>query len=208
MDFVRATVRDQPGALDGARLIYDAEAVFAYREIARAAIEGRPYTAERAEELCPAEAEQAEGADAITSVTDAEAQFFRARTKAPVHVINHPVISTRSAPPFAARTGFLFVGRLLEQAAPNWQGLSWFVRECWPQVRASLPDATLTVVGHLNPDHADLKAANVRLEGPARDLRPYYYFVGFSSRRCDLQRACRSRCSRRRPLACRLRPRN
>jgi GT2 family glycosyltransferase len=174
MELVRETVRNYPHALEGARIIYDAEAVFAKREIARAALEGRPYSKQEAEALCQVEIGLADGVDGITCVTDTEAKLFRDRTEAPVYVISHSVASRSETPSFAARNGFLFIGRLLEHAAPNWVGLRWFIHECWPLIRAFLPGATLVVVGHLHPDHADLKAPGVRLVGPAPDLSPYY----------------------------------
>ena len=75
--------------LDGARIIYDAEAVFAKREIARAALEGRPYSEREAEALCQEEIGLADGVDGITCVTDTEAKLFRDRKEAPVYVISH-----------------------------------------------------------------------------------------------------------------------
>lgn len=174
MEFVHGILRRHPDLLDGARRIYDAEAVFANRDIVLAALEGRPYSTEQAEELCNAEANLTAGADAVTCVSASEAAFFRDRVTAPVLIVNHPVTVAEQSPPFQARSGFLFVGRLLEHAAPNWRGLSWFIRECWPAVRVALPDATLTVVGHVNADHAALMGPGVRIAGPAEDLQPCY----------------------------------
>ena len=77
-------------------------------------------------------------------------------------------------PGFPQRSGFLFVGRLLEKETPNWQGLAWFVRDCWPLIRAKLPDATLSVAGHLHPDHAELIGPGINLLGPVEDLTPLY----------------------------------
>jgi hypothetical protein len=110
----------------------------------------------------------------LRSLTEAEADVFRVRQSSPVYVLGHSVACVAGAPGFRGRAGFLFVGRLLEQKAPNWQGLSWFVRECWPLIRVSLPNAMLSVVGHLHPDHAALEAPGVRLLGPVADLRPLY----------------------------------
>ena len=48
------------------------------------------------------------------------------------------------------------------------------MRECWPLIRASLPDATLSVVGHLHPEHAELEGPGIHLLGPVADLKPLY----------------------------------
>src|SRR5262249_51574130 len=89
-------------------------------------------------------------------------------------VLSHSVKLADVTPHFSERVGFLFVGRLLERESPNWLGIQWFVRECWPVIRAYRADAVLSVVGHLHHDHADLEAPGVSLLGPATDLRPHY----------------------------------
>jgi O-antigen biosynthesis protein len=174
MRLVREALHHLPDVFDGSRLIYDAEALFANREITKAAIDGRTYSVAEAEALIGAEIAVAEGADAIVCVNESEADTFRTRQSAPVYVLSHSVEPADVAPSFRERAGFLFIGRLLEREAPNWLGLRWFIRECWPAIRASQPKAVLSVVGHLHPDHADLEAPGVRLLGPARDLRPHY----------------------------------
>ena len=174
MALVNDVLRDQPHMLDGCRLVYDAEALFCMRDITRAATEGRPLP--DAEALISAEVQLANSADAIACVTVADAEVFRThlRTTTPVYALSHPTELSANAPGFSERAGFLFVGRLLEQETPNWLGLSWFIRECWPLIRLAFPDATLSVAGHLHPDHAELEAPGVRLCGPVTDLRPLY----------------------------------
>ena len=174
MALVNDVLRDLPHLLDGCRLVYDAEALFCMRDIARAAIEGRSFP--DAEALISAEVRLANGADAIVCVAQAEAEIFRAhlRTRTPVYALSHSTEQSANAPGFSERAGFLFVGRLLERETPNWLGLSWFIQECWPLIRLALPDATLLVAGHLHPDHAELEAPGVHLCGPVTDLRPVY----------------------------------
>jgi glycosyltransferase involved in cell wall biosynthesis len=116
----------------------------------------------------------AEGADTIICVTEAQAKAFRDRHLAPVYVLGHSTEPRFDAPGFEGRHGFLFVGRLLEQQAPNWHGLKWFIREVWPLIRSKLPDATLIVAGHLHPDCSELEALGVRLVGPVADLHRFY----------------------------------
>ena len=174
MAIVRSILRDRPHLLDGTRLIYDAEALFSARDIVKASVEGRPYAAADIEARTSAEVALADDADAIICVNEFEASVFRARQHIPVHVLSYPAKPITGTPDFADRSGFLFIGRLLEHEAPNWQGLAWFVRECWPLIRASLPDATLSVVGHLHPEHAELEGPGILLLGPVADLEPLY----------------------------------
>jgi len=174
MSILLKVLDDKPHLIDRTRLIYDAEALFANRDIAKAAAEGPPLPESDAEALVAAEVALAEGADAITCVTEAEANAFRVRQSASVHVLSHSIDACAATPGFAARTGFLFVGRLLERDTPNWQGLLWFVRKCWPLIHSTLPNTTLSVAGHLHPEHAELEAAGVQLLGPITDLKPVY----------------------------------
>jgi len=174
MKLVREALRHRPHLLDGSRLIYDAEAIFANREITKAVIDGHAYSHTEAGELIATEVALANDADAIVCVAEGEARTFRTHQSAPVHVLSHSVELANATPDFCERAGFLFIGRLLERETPNWLGLQWFIQQCWPAVRASRPDAALSVVGHLHPDHAVLEAPGVRLLGPATDLRPHY----------------------------------
>ena len=175
---VREALREGSNRETGVRLIYDAEALFSMRELAQAEVQGSAMTATQSEALIASEVALCEDVDVIVCVTEAEAAIFRDRLPdrelVPMYVLSHPTEERANTPEFADRYGFLFVGRLLETVSPNWDGLLWFVRECWPCIRAKLPGVTLTVVGQLHPDHADLAAPDVRLLGGLDDLRPAY----------------------------------
>ena len=174
MALLRAVLCERPHLMDGTRLVYDAEALFAARTIARAAFEGRPIPVGEAQRMEQEEVALADGADTIICVTEAEAKAFRLRQMGPVHVLSNPTAVALDAPGFESRDGFLFVGRLLEPEAPNWRGLAWFLREVWPLVRAKLPEAAMMVAGHLYPNFCELEAPGVTLLGPVAELRPLY----------------------------------
>lgn len=72
------------------------------------------------------------------------------------------------------RGNLVFVGSM--DWHPNEDGIFWFVREVWPQVRRAAPHASLTVVGK-NPS-ARLRAlangdASIEITGTVADVRPY-----------------------------------
>ncbi|GAB0117160.1 class I SAM-dependent methyltransferase [Acidisoma sp. 7E03] len=173
MVLIRGYLADHPDLFTGARVIYDSEALAATRTIARARHDGKPYSEAEAEALITEELALARGVDAVLCVNEAEAQSF-ARCGAPVHVLSHAIAPAAAPPPWESRIGFLFIGRLMERDAPNWVGLAWFIRDVWPRIRKLLPQATLTVVGRLHPDHAALEAPGVRLLGAVADLQPLY----------------------------------
>ena len=172
MALFTAALGDRPHLLDGCRVIYDAEALFCTRDVIRARVEGR--LVPEIEPLISAEVGLAAGADAILCVTQSEAAIYRSRSLGAVYTLSHPTEIAADVPEWTARSGFLFVGRLLERDAPNWRGLAWFISECWPRIRVRLPGATLRVAGHLHSDHDELEAPGVELCGPIDDLRPLY----------------------------------
>ncbi len=70
--------------------------------------------------------------------------------------------------PFADRRGFVFVG---STHPPNVDGISHFVTEIWPSVRATLGDVPLTVVGEVCSRVRDLaRVPGVSLAGHVADL--------------------------------------
>jgi GT2 family glycosyltransferase/SAM-dependent methyltransferase len=174
MALLQRVLGERPHLMDGARVIYDAEALFSARDVLKAKVVGSPLSDDEIERITSDEVALAKGADAVICVNDVEASVFRSRLNVPVHVISHPADPVSDRPGFSERSGFLFVGRLLEKDTPNWQGLAWFVRECWPLIRAKLPKATLSVAGHLHSDHAELQGPGISLLGPIEELAPLY----------------------------------
>jgi GT2 family glycosyltransferase/glycosyltransferase involved in cell wall biosynthesis/SAM-dependent methyltransferase len=160
--------------LSGTRIVYDAEAFAALREIARRKLQGEAATTEEAAALIDAEAALAAGVESVTAVSEAEAALFRAHVAAPAYVLGDTVNLSIGDKNFAERDGFLFVGRLLETDSPNYDSLRWFVQEIWPALRAMLGDVTLTVAGALSAGAPDLAAPGVELLGQVDDLEPLY----------------------------------
>jgi glycosyltransferase involved in cell wall biosynthesis len=55
-------------------------------------------------------------------------------------------------PAFEERRGFAMIGTFLHE--PNWQAVLWLKREIWPEVRAQLPQAQLSIYGSYPPQKA------------------------------------------------------
>lgn len=178
MTALRETEAASAFAQGGARVIYDAEALFSVRGMEQARVEGRPLPPDTIGAAIEAEVALCGWADAIACVSGHEASLFRQGlprdTRATFHVLSHPTIIRWDTPAFDARRGFLFVGRLLEKASPNWDGLSWFIRTSWAEIRDVLPDATLTVAGFVHADHLELTRPGITLTGPVADLAALY----------------------------------
>jgi glycosyltransferase involved in cell wall biosynthesis len=76
--------------------------------------------------------------------------------------------------PVAARRRVTFLGGL--HWPPNAQGILWFARHVFPQVRAAVPDTLLTVIGKSPPP--GLEGEGVEVTGYVTDLMPYLAETG------------------------------
>lgn len=85
-------------------------------------------------------------ADAIIAIQEAEAAHFRALTSNPVVTVGHLVIRLTPAGEPAGAPSVLMVS---SQNPINVYGLTLFLEEAWPLVRAALPDARLRLVGKI-----------------------------------------------------------
>lgn len=56
----------------------------------------------------------------------------------------------------------------------NVHGISWFLDECWPQIRRTAPGASLDVIGTVCIPLAGTTIDGVRLLGVVGDIGPYY----------------------------------
>jgi GT2 family glycosyltransferase/tetratricopeptide (TPR) repeat protein len=164
----------RPELFAGIRLIYDAEALFALREIAMAGVQGRPLPRAAARGRIDAELALAAGASDVLVVSQRDARHFEAAGHR-THVLSHAIAPRRAAPGVAGRSGLLFVGAL-HPGTPNEDGLLWFVREVMPLLRRWLAaPPVLTVVGVCLSDQvAALAGADVRVLGSQETLEPHY----------------------------------
>ncbi|CAB4974011.1 MAG: glycosyltransferase [Actinobacteria bacterium] len=168
-----AAEQQNPGLLDGVRLLYDAEAVTAVRGAQQAVLAGTPWTDDHAAAAVAAECAGARRADAVLAVNEAEADLFRAHGARNVQVLGHALDVCPSPSAFADRSGLVFVGRMAEEDSPNIDSLRWFLREVWPLwLKRDRP--ALTLVGRIQPDLAEeFSAQGARITGPVDDIRPY-----------------------------------
>ena len=164
----------RPELFVGMRLVYDAEALFALREIAMAGVKGKPLSPRAQRERLAREMALAEGSSDVLVVSQRDARHFAAAGHR-THVLSHGIPLRREAPGPGPRTGLLFVGAL-HPDTPNEDGLLWFIREVMPLLRTHLGAApVLTVVGVcMSARVAALAGGGVRILGPQAALEPHY----------------------------------
>ncbi|MFA6959418.1 MAG: glycosyltransferase [Opitutaceae bacterium] len=159
------------------RVIYDAEAICALRDIVAARIGGSPLNEDKCLRMVTAELALAADADLICAVSGGEAECFHDHYagQKPVEVLAHtlgprPVFKAE----FAERSGLLFVGRLSEANSPNVDSILWFMREVYPLLAGEI-GGPIRIIGDPSALPADVRRLpNVQLLGPVDDLAPYY----------------------------------
>ncbi len=164
-----------PHALGEARLIYDAEALFARREIAWERLQGKTVAAEEAQGRIAAEVALTQGAHCITAVCTEEAALLGSGEIHNVLVLGHALLAEPTAEPWEERSGLLFVGRLDDPGSPNWDAVRHFVKAILPIMQRMLGDSCrLTLVGEAGPGLAmEMAGEPVDFAGCVADIRPY-----------------------------------
>ncbi|HEY1729674.1 MAG TPA: glycosyltransferase [Candidatus Baltobacteraceae bacterium] len=110
--------------------------------------------------------------DTVIAIQQEDAREFR-RLSPGSRVIVLPAtiaMSPRRSVVEATRRRCMFVG---SGSYHNYDGISWFIRECWPQIRAAIPAATLDIFGSVCYRLGE-PPPGVTLHGVVDDLSPEY----------------------------------
>ena len=169
------TVTSEDASLIGrAALIYDAEAIFSLRDASRAGMAGERPPDQEVHGLVEEEVALARGVDLVLAVSAREKSVFERHGVMPVEILGHAVLPEPGAAGFAERSGFVFVGALQGEDAPNTDSIHWFVREVLPILRSRLtPDLRLRVFGTCEaPSIWQLDGVSLDVMGPVDDLGP------------------------------------
>jgi glycosyltransferase involved in cell wall biosynthesis len=161
-----------------APIIYDAEAIFAVREIQQAEVEGRPLPPQEARSRLRSELAQTDLADVVMTVSDAERRLFQGHNpRLRVVVWGCALLERHVEAGFSERQDLMFVGNL--GTAPNVDAVLHLLRAIFPQVRSRL-GCRLLLVG-ANPAAEILAAVSplpepeaVKVTGFVEDLAPVY----------------------------------
>jgi glycosyltransferase involved in cell wall biosynthesis len=159
-----------------ATLVYDAEALYASRDVLRRVALGEPADAAEAEAAMRDELHLAASAQVVLTVSPAEAARFQSAGCRRVEVLSHAVRLQPSPTPFDRRHGFLFVGPLDNDLSPNVDSIVWFIREVFPRLRQALGErASLRLVGACrSPRIQALSLDGVEIMGRVPDLTGHY----------------------------------
>lgn len=134
----RTLLAANPDLATSATIVYDAEAIFAERDIVMGDVLGAPLAADEAKRRMDEELGLAADADIVLAVNEHAADLFRATGHGDVRVLRHAVTLRPSSQPFDRRDGFLFVGPTRVNHEPNSDAVIWFVDHVLPRLRTLL----------------------------------------------------------------------
>ena len=174
-DFLTAVGEDRE-IISGAKIIYDAEAIFARRELSKRSCTGNPPSESETEALIASEIDLTRPADLVISVSRLEKRIFEKHGVGPVHVLGYAVEIDPTESPVEERPDILFVGAVSDEDSPNSDSLRWFATQVLPTLRRELgSEIRLKVVGRNGaPSVAALDGTALDLVGLVDDLKPQF----------------------------------
>lgn len=175
MEFFNHCLSLDPDLLGEARIIYDAEAVSAPREILRMEFLGEAMSAQEQVELIEKELQQSKLAEKIVAVSNNEAEIFKRHGYSDTVVLGHTIASKPGNNGFSQRSGLLFVGALRDEGSPNVDSLLWFLINVFPLLEQAIPDIKLNVVGDNSaPSLATINKDNINFTGRLDSIEEMY----------------------------------
>jgi len=167
---------ENPAWFENVKIIYDAEAIFAGREVTLHELRGAPFSKVEVNHIVRDEVAATAAADCVVAVSEAEKRAFEAHGVAHVHILGHMLSPSPIERPFEDRKGFLFVGAIHQEDSPNGDSLIWFLEEILPLIQTALgTDVPFTIVGYNTSGRIrQLAGSSVRIVGLLRDLTQLY----------------------------------
>lgn len=165
------------GIQSNVQIIYDAEAISAYREIRQRELQGEVLQVDEKIELVRAELNPAKIANCIWAVSEIERNNFIAHGFDPgrIRVVGHTSEIRVENTEFNNRRNLLFVGAIHGDTTPNAHSIQWFSEFVLPQLREEFPDIVLDVVGiNSSPLVTSLANQNLRLHGRVDNTNGFY----------------------------------
>ena len=175
MEFFNNIVDQDPALLEGSKVFYDAEAIFAQRDIMKMELLGQAITEDEKQKLIAKELNQARNAEKVISVSKMEADLYKHASYTNTVVLGHALQSEPGNKEFDERSGILFVGALRDEGSPNVDSLLWFVINVLPIIEQEIPGIELYVVGDCSaPSLKTIECGNVQFLGRLDSITSTY----------------------------------
>lgn len=155
-------------------MIYDAEALFAMREILKLELEGTGVSEEEKRRMIEEETASMRQADLVVTVSHQEAAIIVNYYQGNICVLGHCHYMKPTPLPFEERKDILFVGAFLGSPCPNEDAILYFVRDIYPRVFEAT-GANLLIVGtNYLESVRNLESDSIRVTGRVDNLYDYY----------------------------------
>lgn len=176
MSKLNPIIRNQPKLFAGAKIIYDAEALFSLRHIEQKRLKGKRVSSQDRQRILGEEVSLAAGCDRVISVSEQESQEFLRYGFKDVYTLGHALDVSPTPNDFAARKDILFVGAIHEPDSPNADSVLWFCRKILPKIQKALgAQLNLIIVGLMHPDvEEQLDKKSIQVKGVVKDLTRLY----------------------------------
>ena len=158
-----------------AKIIYDAECIYAERELQKSKYADSDFDDESLAEKVREEIELCKIADAVIVVSKADQEKFISMGVKNTFVLGH--IASESVTPanYDARKDLLFIGNLEHEESPNTDSIQWFIKHVFPILEDKLPDINLHLVGSCKSSYLlNLKSNRILVHGRVDDTTEYY----------------------------------
>lgn len=156
------------------KVIYDAEAFFAARQILMANLLQTPIPEATQKELIKKEITLMRHAQAIVTVSERERATFENLGCQNINVIGHTYSIKPTETSFEKRCDILFVGSFLTPGCPNEDAILHFCKEVFPLVQKTLKIKLWIAGTHKLDSIKNLASENIVVTGRVDDLRPFY----------------------------------
>jgi O-antigen biosynthesis protein len=176
MKILKSVFDAHPHWFDQVNVIYDAEAIFATREVTFRQMNGTPLMPEEVDALFRAEVDLASEADCVIAVSETDAENFLKHGTDNVRIVGHSIAVSPTSRSFDQRKGFLFVGAIHDEVSPNGDSVIWFLESILPQIEAALGgDIPFMIAGINNSQRVkELATSSVKILGRVADLTDLY----------------------------------
>lgn len=156
------------------RIIYDAEAIYAVRDILRMQLQGHQLSEETKQEMIGSEMKKMEHADVVVAVSKQEKDLISKSTGKPVVLVGHSVDNRATTNAMEERADILFVGSLLHADSQNEDAVLYFVRDIFPRIQREL-GVKFWIVGNTRLDSIkQLASKHINVVGKVDHFWEYY----------------------------------
>ena len=172
MEKLAEITKRRPELFVNTKIIYDAEAIFASRDLGKAELFSNACLRKRALKNMREEVALAQNAQHVTAVNAAEAESFKRINGPSVSVLGHALPLAPTTASFHDRQHVVFLGNLAHDDTPNTDSYAWFVDEVMPHLGDVFEGSTrFLVAGHSGAASVRSRISEkIDLLGPVADL--------------------------------------